>query len=211
MDSGNRNDALAEKLDRRRIAGCQYAAGKLQRYPTPPYSPEIARLRNIESLLKLAMFQIRNPSDNYSEAMDKLQLKLGSIDITIPPTIQEIRQLRSANMQVLKAMEIQEHKTGSARSRYQDSLIEMYEKAGKTLSATAVRRIKRAEATARVWVDVSAARGLNKGGGLSHVLIPEDPAEDPATCQEWTKVDDPQEIRSKVAQRLHQHLSQSKD
>ena len=110
MESGNRNDALAEKLDRRRIAGCQYAAGKLQRYPKPPYSPEIARLRNIESLLKLAMFQIRNPSDNYSEAMDKLQLKLGSLEIEIPPTIQEIRQLRKANMQVLKAMEIDEFK-----------------------------------------------------------------------------------------------------
>ena len=211
MDSGTRNDALAEKLDRRRIAACQYAAAKLQRYPKPPYSPEIARLRNIESLLKLAMFQIRNPSDNYSEAMDKLQLKLGSLDIDIPPTIQEIRQLRSANMQVLKAMEVHELKTGSARSQYQDSLIEMYKKAGKSLSATAVRRIQRAEATAKVWVDVSAARGLNKGGGLSHVMVPEDPAEDPTTCQEWKKVDDPQEIRIKVAERLQQHFSQSKD
>ena len=33
IDNNTRYDYLAEKLDRRRIAGCQYAAGRLKRYP----------------------------------------------------------------------------------------------------------------------------------------------------------------------------------
>jgi len=157
------------------------------------------------------MSQIQNPGDDYSEAMDSLQLKLGSLEVTIPPTFQEMKQLRRANMSILKAMEKVEIQSGDARSRYQDSLIEMYEKAGQTLSATAVRKIKRCEALSRVWTDVSIARGANKGGGLSYILTPEDTEDDPATCQQWVKVMDPKEVRAKITQRLQQHFSQSKD
>ena len=55
MDNGTSNHALAERLDLRRIAGCQWAATQLKRYPAPPYSPELAELRNRDAILKTAI------------------------------------------------------------------------------------------------------------------------------------------------------------
>lgn len=211
MQRNIRNDALAEKLDRRRIAACKEAASKLKRYPRPPYSPQIARLRNIEALLRLAMYQLRNPQDDYLEAMDNVRLKLGSLDIEIPPTIEELRQMRAQNLKLLRVMEREELKIGGARSDHQTSLIDMYKQAGQTLSAKAVKKIQRAEAMNRVWQECAQARGLNKNQGLAYVLVPEDPEEDPKTCTRWKKVDDPIEVRSKVSARLQKHFSQAKD
>ena len=168
-------------------------------------------MRTIDQLLSRAASQIKNPVDNYHDIMERLQLKLGSVEIAIPDSLQEIQTMKRANKKLLRAMEVEEISTGDARIKYQESLIDMYEKAGKFKDAKVVKKILKAEALARVWVDCSKARGLNKGGGLSYVLEPTDPAEPPTNdCQEWSKVTDPTEVRAKVSQRLQQHFSQSK-
>ena len=104
--------------------------------------------------------------------MERLQLvKLGSVEFAIPASLQEIQAMKRANKKLLRAMEMEEISTGDARIRYQESLIDMYEKAGKFKDAKVVKKILKAEASARVWVDCSKARGLNKGGGLSYVCL----------------------------------------
>ena len=211
MEEGQQSHALAEKLDKRRIAACQSAAAKLQRYPAPPYSPEIAELRNIESILRLAMSQHANPDDDYSDAMDNLFLKLSSNSLVVPESLEEIKQLRKQNKKVLRAMEFDEMKTSSARNSHNDSLIAMYEAAGRPLSAQAVRMIQKGEASKKVWKQCAAARGLDKGGGLSYVLVPATEGEDPKECETWVKIDDPPQVRDRVTQRLQQHFSQAKD
>ena len=55
------------------------------------------------------------------------------------------------------------------------------------------------------------ARGLDKGGGLSYVQVPEDPEENPKTCQEWKTLTDPTEVETAIRARLEKHFSQSKD
>ena len=211
MKAGTPDDALAERLDKRRIAGCQHAAGRLQKYPRAPYSPEIAELRNRDAILRSAISQFLDPQEDYFERVENLQLKLSSTGMDLPPTLEGCRVLRRQNLKQLRALERDELRTGASRKQHQNSLIEMYRAAGKTLNERAVRRIQRAEEMARVWKQCAAARGLNRGGGLSHVLVPEDPNDDLKTCQNWTKLDDPQEVKNALTERLQEHFGQSKD
>ena len=212
MANGQSNHQLAEKLDRRRIAGCVYAEGRLKRYPKPPYSPEIARLRSIDSILALSIRQFYKPQDDYREIMDKLLLKLGSIGMDMPPTLEVARNLRKQNLKNLRAMEKDECLYSTNRRKFQNSLIDNYDQAGVSLSAAAVKRIKSAEEMAEVWRQCAAARGLTKEGGLAYVLVPEDPDADPKTWKgNWIKIDDQKEVQEKVTARLQKHFSQSKD
>ena len=211
MQQGQAYDPLAEKLDQRRISASKYAASQLPSYPGTPYSPEIAQLRNIEALLKSAISQFTNPQDDYLERIDRIKLKLNSIGFEIPPTIQECRMLRQQNKKMLRALERDELRSGAARENHLDSLITYYQQGGVKLSEKAVKKIKRAEANAKVWKQVAAARGLNRGGGLSHVWVPQQDWMDPAKCREWKKIDDPAKVREAVSARLQLHFSQSKD
>ena len=211
MSRGIRDDDLAEKLDRRRIAGCQWAASQLQQYPAPPYSPEIADLRMRDAILKSAISQLLDPQDDYDTRMEQLQSKLHGTGMDLPPTIEECRLLRRQNLRQLRALERDEIKTGASRRTHQNSLIDMYAAAGKTLTAKVIRRIQKAEETARVWKQCAAARGLTKTGGIAHVLVPEDPNDDVTTCQNWMTLDDPKEVRRAIAAQLQKHFSQAKD
>ena len=91
------------------------------------------------------------------------------------------------------------------------SLVDYYRAIGQELTAKAVEMIQRGEAMNRVWKQCEAARGLNKDGGLSYVLVPENPEEDPKQCEQWKKLQDPKEVKAALLERLRKHFSQSKD
>ena len=84
IDNDKPNDELAETLDKRRIAACKAAEQSIKKYPKAPFSPAISRLRNINAILRAALFQYANPQDDYHEAIDRLHFKLGSFGITTP-------------------------------------------------------------------------------------------------------------------------------
>lgn len=204
------NDALAEALDNRRIRSCIHAGKQLKRYPAAPYSPEIARLRNIDNILKLAIHQFTSQYD-HTETLEDRQAKLGSETVTVPNTLQECKCLQNENFKLLKLTEQEEHKTAKLRAEHLKSLAYQYEDSGDADAAKCLRQQHRAEATARVWKKCAAACGLTHEGGLSHVLMLTEPTDDPKTCTEWTKVDEPEEMNAILTACNQKHFGQSKN
>ena len=61
--SGKEDHALAEELYERLISASTYAASRLKKFPPAPYSPTIAKLRNVHRLLALAVTQFKTNRD----------------------------------------------------------------------------------------------------------------------------------------------------
>ena len=90
-----------------------------------------------------------------------------------------------------------------------DKLAETYESHGDKKTADIIRRIKKAEATKKVYAKGRTARKLNNHRGISYLLVPEDPAKDPKVCESWQQVDCPEEIIALLQERNRKHLGQS--
>ena len=63
MDQDQPNDTLAEDLYDRLILASQHAGKQLPKFPQAPYSPTIARLRQIWRFLKLELTQYKTGID----------------------------------------------------------------------------------------------------------------------------------------------------
>jgi hypothetical protein len=88
MDDNTPNHPLAEALYEPLITASRYAGTQLKKYPNAPYSPDIARLRNTQRLLKLAISQFKGSYD-LSEPIQQTQVLLGDVTYTIPNTLHE--------------------------------------------------------------------------------------------------------------------------
>ena len=167
-------------------------------------------MRNINSLLKLAVHQFTSKYD-HQEDIDKLQQSLGSYQIQLPDTRAECQQLYKEHLKLFKEVINKERQTGQLRKTHQKDLISKYEEEGDKEKAKRIRRLMRAEATARVFRKCAAARGKVNEGGLSHVLVPTTPGADPKTCTDWTRVDDPEALTQILTDRNQKHFGQAKN
>ena len=86
LDSNTPNDALAQKLDHRFQRSALYAGRQCPRFPSAPYSPTIAKLRNVCQLLRQAVTQHRHSYD-MSEAIDATREAAGTMAYALPPTL----------------------------------------------------------------------------------------------------------------------------
>ena len=209
INNNTPNHQLAQDLDDTRITAAKHAGKHLPRYHKPPYSPEIARLRNINTLLGLVIHQFTSKYD-HTTSITSIQESLGNYQVELPATIQECKVLRTQNQKTLKALLKTEKKTGHLRLAHQEDLANSYAEEGKMKEANRLRRQIRAERTARVYKKCRAARGLLHQGGLSHVLVPTVPGTNPKQCDDWTRVDDPQEINRILMERNQKHFGQAK-
>jgi hypothetical protein len=128
-DSDEPNHQLAATLDDWRIRATSYGESKVKPYPKPPYSPKIARLRNIEALLNLV---IRNSTSkvSFDEQIQQVQSKLQDLHLAIPPTIQECQELRKTNRKELFTTIKQELSTATSRKHHLEDLISQREAEG---------------------------------------------------------------------------------
>ena len=79
------NHTLAEDHYDRLVSAVVYAGSKLKRFPPAPYSPTIARLRNIQRLLKLAVTQHKTSHD-MEVNISRTKAKLGNAGYRLPDT-----------------------------------------------------------------------------------------------------------------------------
>ena len=205
------NDALAETLDRRRIAACQYTEKQMTIYPQTPYSPAIARLRKINQYLKAVVQCLAHPGDDWAEALDDHRAKLALLHVSVPQTLDDCRILLKENTKALRSTEAEERKGAPTRKQFQEAQIAEYMDTGKEEAAKIIRKIQRAEASKAVYQQCAHARGLTKEGGLSFVDVPVNPQDDPKQCTDWQRIDDPKQVEEAIRERLKQHFSQSKN
>jgi hypothetical protein len=209
MQRDERNDDLAERLYGELAESCPDAGSRLKRYPTAPHSPEMVRMRNILRLLRLATSQFRTGID-LNDAIQETQKKLGSVGFAIPNSLHECVRALASHEKEFKALVKQEELTKKLRKQHQEKLADEYEAKGDKEAARIIRRIKRAEQTKKLYEKCRKARGLHHQGGLSYLLVPEDPLENPRTCNEWRRVDCPEEIVALLQERNREHFGQSK-
>ena len=88
MTTNQANHALAEDLYNQLVAASQYAGSHLKKFPPAPYSPTIARLRNIKRLLLLTITQLKTSRD-MSDNIRRTKAKLGNANYSLPESLQE--------------------------------------------------------------------------------------------------------------------------
>ena len=211
IDTNSRDDALADDLDRRRIAATRYAGSKLKKFPKVPWSPEVVRLRTINELITMKIHQLKCPDDDCSSKLDALQSKLGSYQVELPETVNDCYRFKNANLKVLRTTEANEMQDPKLRRKHQEAAIAAHTDNGNTEVAKIMRKILRAEATKAVYQQCAAARGKTKDGGLSYVLVPQQPDQNPKTCppNQWKTLVDPPAVEDAIRDRLKKHFAQS--
>jgi hypothetical protein len=200
IQTGIPNHILAERLYQQLASACKEAGSMLKRYPPAPYSPEIARLRNILRLMKLTVSSYSSQY-NLDETIAEARAKLGSIGVTIPDTLPECRKALQQYEKEFKATIREETLTKRFCLDHQKKLIQEYEQKGDKKEAAILRRIQRAEQVKKVFLKCKAARNLLREGGISYLMVPTDTTQDPKTCTDWTRVDCPDEIVALLQER----------
>ena len=113
-------------------------------------------------------------------------------------------------MRHLKAAIQDELDTKNLRQEHQNTLLWNHEAAGNSKLAQKIRGIQRVEETKQVFKKCQHACHRREEGGLNHVLVPNNPDENPRTCMEWRRVDCPTELIAILQARNREHFGQSK-
>ena len=136
--------------------------------------------------------------------------KIGNMGYKLPETAALCQQALVKVTRQLKATLQEELETKNLRRQHQEKLIAEHEAAGNSKTAKKIRGIQRAEQVKRVFQRCKAARQLGSEGGLSHILVPDNPTSDPRACAHWIRIDDPSEMTNLLMERNQQHFGQSK-
>ncbi|CAB9510765.1 expressed unknown protein [Seminavis robusta] len=185
------NHHLAEDLYNRLVSSSSYGGSRVKTYAPAPYSPELARLRNIHTILKLAVSQFNSQYD-LENNIETYRSQLGSIGFTLPATKRECQKKLKQIDKQFKAAVKEEIRTKKLRRAHQQRMIQQHEAKGNSKAAKRIRGMRRAEKVSNVFRKIDNIRNPEKQGGLSYLLVPEDPAEDPKTCQNWKREDAPE-------------------
>ena len=208
IDMNEPCDALAETLYSTLCKSSVAAGSKLRKHPPAPYSEDIHRLRRIVRLHKLVILQLRTGYD-LGDSILSTKNKLGSIGVQIPESLREAIASYHAYKTELRATIKEEDKNRQLQKNHLDKLADEHEARGDKTTAAIVRRIKRAEATKKVYAKCRTARNLNNHSGISYLMVPDDPNQDPKVCENWRRVDCPEEIIALLQERNQKHFGQS--
>ena len=209
MRQGKDDHELAEALYERLILASVHAGSTLKKFPPAPYSPTIARLRNIHRLLKLAVTQFKTTRD-MSENISRTKAKLGNMGYPLPDTVELCKTMLVKVTRQLKAAIQEELDTKHLQRQHQETLIQEHEAKGNHKVAKKIRGMRRTEQVKRLFQKCRAARHMGNEGGLTHVLVPTIPKDNPRTCENWTRLNCPKEIAKVLLDRNRVHFGQSK-
>jgi hypothetical protein len=210
VETNTPNHEFAVKLYKRLCSLCQFTGSRLKRYPGAPYSPKLSRMRTIQRLLQLAISQYTSKYNLMTEIEDT-SIKLSSIWYTLPNTLAECWAALSQQIKEIKKTTREEEKSRKLQNQHLKKLIETHHQNGNKKEANSVHQIKKAEQDKGVFQKLRAIRGLMTSGGLSHVLVPIDPNENPKTCTEWRREDNPQALERLLKDHNRLHFGQSQN
>jgi len=159
LDTDTPNDRLAQKLDHRLQRSAKHAGKKCPQYPRAPYSPKIAKMRNVCQLLCQAITEHQHSYD-MTEAIQATRDKAGTIDYDLPLTLQDCEEaLKQKRKELIKAKK-EEIKDGKLHKEHQEELIASYLDEGNKEHVQLLRQIKRAEAVSKVFNKLRVVRGF---------------------------------------------------
>ena len=145
-----------------------------------------------------------------SESIERTKAKLGDAGYELPTTADLCAKALVSCTRQLKAALQEEIATRHLRLQHQTTLIQTHQANGNSKLAKKIRGIQRAEEVKQVFQHCQAARQLGSQGGLTHVLTPTNPTDSPRTCEDWTRVDCPNQMTKLLMYHNRTHFGQSK-
>jgi hypothetical protein len=209
METDSRDDHLAEILYDQLIKSCNHASKKLKPYPRAPYSPLIAKLRKIQTYMRIIINNFTTQYDTATQT-DDARTNLATLGIAIPETLEECKRLKNQMQRELKSTIKEEENSKQKRKEHLDELIAKSTQVSRNTTAI-LKRIRNAEEIKEVFEKCAKARGKQIRGGLSNLLVPAVPGTNPKHCENWRTADCPEEIVLLLEERNRKHFGQSQD
>ena len=201
--------ARLQKLDRTLAQASIYAGKRVKRYPSAPYSPALALLRNKFNLLRILFHQFTYNRD-HTEAIQSILQRITDEDWKLPQTREECKARYNLAKAELRKAENKERKTGKLRQAHLEARAAVMAQKGDKAMAKIVNQLRRAEEMKQVYAKCAHARGKLVDSGLSHLEVPDpsDQEQDPKKCKKWIRITCPQDIQDRLAKRNQKHFSQ---
>ena len=114
-----------------------------------------------------------------SDNITKTAAKLGHIGYELPATAALCQQALVKVTRQLKATIKEEIETKHLQWQHQDKRINNHKATGNTKVSKKIRGMQHAEAVKKIFQRCRAARNLGTEGGITHVLVPQNPANEP--------------------------------
>ena len=207
---GNRH-AFAERLDTDVLNASMTAEKRIPKYDTPAWSVTLTQARQYVSILTKQLSAIKTGIDHHHTLDSELQSLPASNDIShnLPQTIEECsRSLRQAKQLVKEIVtESTERRDAELQQRIQS--LETSAHLHDRDTASALRKLKKAESLKLLFRKLRYARAPNKRQGVTSIEIPLHPMTNPKHCTEWRQIDVPSEVLEHIQQRNREHFGQA--
>ena len=198
------NETLAESLDADFKRAAFHAANKCKKKPNLTFVRLISQLRCKKNILIRCITQ---DSTNVSMSDSIANLAKYGTTFLIPETIQECKVLLRQTQREIKQKEkhVATHRRNDLNSMKERLLAKGDKKGAKQVKQQII-----AENTKEVFRKLRQFSGSSKGGGLTRLEVPKDPAEkNYKTCKEWITITTPEEIEEHLRDNKRRHFGQA--
>ena len=207
---GNRH-AFAERLDTDVLNSSLTAEKRIPKYDTPAWSVALTQARQYTSILTKQLTALKTGIDHHHTLESAIQLLPESADIShqLPQTIDDCsKRLRQAKQMVKEIVKSStERRDTELQQRIQS--LELSAHLHDRDTASALRKLKKAEALKMLFRKLRYARTSNKRQGVTSIEIPLHPTTNPKHCTEWRQIDVPSEVLALIQQRNRDHFGQA--
>ena len=201
------NHQEAERIDRDLVHLSLSAAKRLPRYPDTAWSLELSQAKRKLAILRLHLSSERLRV-NVSHKIEYLQAYMNT-PVALPEGVDESRQAVAQARAQVRAVEAAADEV--RQKEIEAKILEQHAPRveGEDGKASALKRIRRAEAKRKMYAKLKALRHPGGRQGVDRLEVPTDPGQDPKKCTEWTQVDTPAEIVEHLCRRNQKHFGQA--
>ena len=207
---GNRQ-AFAERLDTDVLNASLTAEKRIPKYETPAWSVALTQARQYVSILTKQLTALKTGIDHHHTLESELHALPESTDIShnLPHTIEDcsksLRQAKQSVKEIVKASTERRDTELQQRIQSLESSAHLHDRD----TASALRKLKKAEALKMLFQKLRYARTSKKRQGVTSIEIPLHPTTDPKNCKEWRQIDVPSEVLEHIQQRNREHFGQA--
>jgi hypothetical protein len=203
-ESNDKNDPLAEGMDKDLKRACLYAAKQCRKKRQTPWSPKVIKARDTVNILKRLLGMYRTKV-NMKKSIEKLRSKAGRRR-TLPTNEKDCSiALRGAQGDLKKTVK----EAAAHRRDHLENLAEIYALREDKEKSAILKYLIKSEDIKAMYAKIRAIRKHQSRQGITKLEVPVNPDDDPKTCTQWRTVDLPDEILLLLRKRNQSHFGQA--
>ena len=181
-----------------------YDKACIKRFSTP-YSPHLQRLRAKKNILRMHLHSLLCGKP-MAQQIHRLQQVL-IMPIKLPLGVSATKNLL---WEVNTELKTSISTASKAWKEHLVTLSELYAEENLSTEAKRLKQIIKAEETKQLFRKLKYLRSKSSKSGLTRIMIPTNPDDDPKMCTSWKTINDPQEMESLLLARNQSHFGQAK-